>query len=462
MVSAAEAGVRPTFSLGYRRWMLGLLVAIYACSFIDRIIINTVGPQIIKELRLSDLQFGLLGGLSFAVFYAALGIPIARVAERRSRVNIISACIALWSVATALCGISTNYWQLLLFRMGVGVGEGGCGPAAQSLISDHYPPRQRASALAIYTAGVPLGSMLGAVAGGWIAQTFSWRTAFIVVGLPGLLLALLARFTLREPVRGHSEAAEVAAQAPPFSAVLKRLFASPTFRHVCAGFVLTNFAANGVNVFMPSYLVRSFHLGLAEVGLLYGLVVGSSGMVGALAGGFGADFAARRDVRWYAWTPALAAAFAFPVYLIAFTRGSAVETAAFFGLAYVVLSLYFAPTFAVVQNLVEPRMRASAAALLLLLINVFGQGLGPTLMGFASDTMARRSFTLGDYASLCPAAKGAAPALAKACVQASASGLQVSMLAVSGFFVWGAVHYLLAARTIRRELDQRAGAPAPV
>ena len=462
MVSAAEAGVRPTFTLGYRRWMLGLLVAIYACSFIDRIIINTVGPQIIKELRLSDLQFGLLGGLSFALFYAALGIPIARVAERRSRVNIISACIALWSVATVLCGVTTTYWQLLLFRMGVGVGEGGCGPAAQSLISDHYPPKQRASALAIYSIGVPLGSMLGAVAGGWIAQTFSWRMAFLVVGLPGLVLAALARLTLHEPARGYSESGSVEAKAPPLGTVLKRLFASTTFRHVCAGFVLTNLAANGVSVFTPTYLVRSFHLGLAQVGLLYGLVVGISGMIGILAGGFGADVAARRDVRWYAWAPALAAGLAFPIYLIAFTRGSAVLTAGFIGAGYLVLSLYFAPTFAVVQNLVEPRMRASAAALVLLLINIFGQGLGPTLMGLASDIFARRAFTGGDYASLCPAAKGASPALASACVHASASGLQLSILAMCFFFVWGAVHYLLAARTIRRDLGQRAEAPAPV
>ena len=458
-VADAEAAVAPrtAFSLGYRRWMLVLLVAIYACSFLDRVIVSTIGPAIIHDLKLTDLQFGLLGGAAFALFYALFGLPIAWLAERTSRVNIIAVCIALWSAMTALSGLTTSYLQLLAFRMGVGVGEGGCSPAAHSLLSDHYPPRQRASALAIYSIGIPIGSLIGAVAGGWIAQTFSWRMAFIVVGLPGLLLALLARLTLREPARGHSEASLAPAKAPPLGAVLSRLFKTPTFINIAAGFVLTNLSANGVNTFTATYLVRSFHLGLARVGLLYGLVVGVSGVVGILVGGYSADAAGKRDARWYAWGPAIGSAMACPIYLCAFTRQDAVSTVAVFFAGALLMSLYFAPTLAIVQNLVEPRMRATAAALMFLLINIFGQGLGPTAMGAVSDLIARQALTPGGAFSLCPAASGAPDAMVRACATPQASGLQAAILAMTLFFLWGSLHYLAAARTIRKDMAGATG-----
>ncbi len=456
MASVAEAAARPHFSLGYRRWLLTLLVAIYACSFIDRIIVSTVGPAIIKDLNLTDLEFGVLGGAVFALFYALFGMPIAWLAERFRRISIIAVCIALWSVMTLASGVAQNYWQLLFFRMGVGVGEGGCSPAAHSLLSDHYPPKQRASALAIYSAGVPLGAMLGAVGGGWLAQHFDWRMAFFVVGAPGLILALIARLTLREPARGHSEALQVAAKAPPLGAVFARLFRTSTFRHILAGFVLTNLAANGVNTFTPTYLNRSFDIGLAQVGLMYGLVVGVSGVIGMLAGGFGADAAGKKDLRWYAWGPALGALVAFPIYVFAFTRGSALGTVEVFFFGGLVISLYFAPTVAIVQNLVEPRMRASAAALMFLAINIFGQGLGPTAMGEVSDFIRHGVLEPGGALSLCPAGAGAPGFLAKACATPSASGLQAAILVMTVFYLWGGLHYLMAARTIRRDMASAA------
>ena len=457
MASVTDAGgapaVAPSFSLSYRRWMLILLVAIYACSFLDRVIVTTIGPAIIHDLRLTDLQFGLLGGAVFALFYALFGLPIAWLAERTSRVKIIAACIALWSVMTALSGLTTSYLQLLVLRMGVGVGEGGCSPAAHSLLSDHYPPRQRASALAIYSSGISIGTLIGAVGGGWLAQTFSWRMALIVVGLPGLVLALLARLTLREPPRGHSEAVVPAAKAPPLGAVLARLGRNPTFLHMAAGFVLTNLSATGVGAFISIYLVRSFHLGLARVGLLYGLLYGVAGFTGMLVGGFAADAAGKRDLRWYAWGPAIGAALACPIYIFAFTRGDAISTMAVFFFGALLMVAYFAPTMAIVQNLVEPRMRASAAAIMFLLINIFGQGLGPTAMGAVSDVLARRAFALGDYGALCHGAHGPGAAVAAACGQASVGGLQGAILMMTGFFAWGSVHYLLAARTIRRDMS---------
>ena len=458
-MTSAEGAAGPRYSLGYRTWLLALLVAIYACSFIDRVIVSIVGQSIKVDLKLSDFQFGLLGGMAFALFYAAFGIPIAWLAERRSRVAIISVCIGLWSIMTALCGTAHTYWQLLLFRMGVGLGEGGCSPAAHSLLSDHYPPRKRSTAIAIYSVGVPIGSMIGAVAGGWIAQTFSWRIAFFVVGLPGLVLAVLAKLTLKEPTRGAIEGGLVGKDAPPLGAVLRRLLGMSTVVNMAAGCILSNLAGASISVFAAPYLVRSFGLSTAHAGLLYGLVIGGAGTAGYLISGFGSDLGARKDLRWYCWAPAIGSALACPLFLLAFTRTTANATAIGYFFAAIFLAIYFAPTFAVIQNVVAPRMRASASALMFLSINICGQGLGPSIMGLFSDITAKRLFKLGDFAASCPggvAPKGSADVLVAACSHASSTGLQQAILASTVFFAWGSLHYLVASRTIRRDLAPQA------
>ena len=450
-----EAGAAPSFSRGYLGWLLGLLVAIYACSFLDRVIISTVGPAVIKELRLSDTEFGLLSGPTFAIFYVVFGIPIARAAERGNRINIIAICITLWSIMTALCGVAGAFWQLAIFRMGVGVGEGGCSPAAHSLLSDHYRSRSRATALGVYSAGVPFGIMLGAIVGGWIADAFNWRMAFIVLGLPGLLLALLARLTLREPARGHAEGAAPPEQAPSLLAVCRRLSTNRTVVLLVIGLVCANFGGSSMAAFTQTYLVRAFHLSIATVGLLYGLVIGTAGVFGMIMGGVIADQAGKRDARWYAWAPALGCSTAFPLYFLAFSQHSAMGAVGFIFVAYLTMSFYFAPIFAVVQNMVEPRMRASASALLFLAINTMGQGVGPVFMGWVSDQIARKAFTLGDYHHLCPAAPHATAQIVSACAQASTQGLQHSSIIVSSFYVLAAVVYLLASLTLKRDVEAR-------
>ena len=450
---APVAGAKPEYSRGYLGWLLGLLVAIYASSFLDRVIISTVGPAIISDLRISDTLFGLLTGPAFAVFYVVLGIPIARLAERRSRINIISICIALWSLMTVLCGMASSFVPLLLFRMGVGVGEGGCSPAAHSLLSDHFPPRRRATALAVYFAGVPFGIMLGAVLGGWLATAFNWRMAFMVLGVPGVVLAVLAKLTLREPPRGHSDGTAPPAEAPSLGAVLKRLITNPTVVLLVCGLVAANFGGSAMAAFTQIYLVRAFHLSLAAVGLLYGLVIGTAGVFGMTMGGVIADIAGKKDIRWYAWAPALGCAAGFPVYLAAFSQHTALASVGFIFLGYLVVTFYFAPTFAVVQNLVEPRMRASASALLFLAINIMGQSLGPVAIGLISDTIARRTFTLGNYRALCPPHPHAPADVVAACAQASSYGLQHSILIMCGCYLLGAIFYLLASRTLKRDLQ---------
>ena len=464
MASITEAGARPVpaadatpaFSRAYLGWLLGLLVAIYASSFLDRVIISTVGPAVISELRLSDTQFGLLSGPAFAIFYVAFGIPIARAAERSSRINIISICIALWSIMTALCGVTTAFWQLAIFRMGVGVGEGGCSPAAHSLLSDHYRSSKRATALGVYSAGVPFGIMLGAIVGGWIADAFNWRMAFIVLGLPGLVLALLAKLTLREPGRGHAEGLTPPADAPSLGAVFKRLATNRTVVLLVLGMVCANFAGSSMASFTQTYLVRAFHLTMATVGLLYGVVVGTVGVFGMIMGGLIADNAGKKDIRWYAWAPALGCSVAFPIYLLAFSQHTAIASVSFIFIGYLMMSFYFAPTFAVVQNLVEPRMRASASALLFLAINTMGQGVGPVFMGFISDLNARRAFGIGDYHHLCPPAPHASAQIVAACARASTQGLQHSSMIVSAFYLVAAVIYVVASRSLKRDVQANA------
>jgi predicted MFS family arabinose efflux permease len=448
-----EAGATPAFSRAYLGWLLGLLVAIYACSFLDRVIISTVGPAVIKELRLSDTLFGWLSGPAFAIFYVLFGLPIARFAERRSRINIISICIALWSIMTVLCGAATAFWQLAIFRMGVGVGEGGCSPAAHSLLSDHYQSRRRATALGIYSAGVPFGIMLGAIGGGWIADHFSWRMAFVVLGLPGLLLALLARLTLKEPSRGHSDAQLASEHAPPFWAVCRKLASNPAVVLLILGMVCANFGGASMASFTQTYLVRAFHLTMTTVGLLYGVVVGTAGVFGMIMGGVIADHAGKKDIRWYAWAPALGCIVAFPTYVLAFNQHTAIAAVGCIFVGYLMMSFYFAPTFAVVQNLAEPRMRASASALLFLAINTMGQGVGPVFMGWVSDLNASRVFGLGDYHRLCPPAPHAPAEVVAACAHASTVGLRHSSIIVSGFYLIAAVIYLLASRTLKRDVE---------
>jgi len=276
-----------------------------------------------------------------------------------------------------------------------------------------------------------------------------------VLGLPGLLLALLAKLTLREPARGHVDGLTPAAAAPSLGAVFKRLSTNRTVVLLVIGMVCANFGGSSMASFTQTYLVRAFHLSMATVGLLYGVVVGIAGVFGMIMGGVIADNAGKKDIRWYAWAPALGCSVAFPIYLLAFSQHTAIASVGFIFIGYLMMSFYFAPTFAVVQNLVEPRMRASASALLFLAINTMGQGVGPVFMGFISDLNARRAFALGDYHHLCPPAPHAATEIVTACARASTEGLQHSSMIVSAFYLLAAVIYVLASRTLKRDIEAR-------
>ena len=452
--------VRPAFSEGYTRGALIILMLIYASNFIDRTIINTLGQPIKVDLKISDGQLGLLQGFAFAIFYTVLGLPIGRLAEHRSRVTILSICLVLWSGMTALCGVATNFLQLMLFRFGVGVGEAGCSPASHSLIADYFPAQRRASALAVYAFGIPLGSSLGAMSGGWIAENLSWRIAFFIVGAPGLILAIVARLFLREPPRGHSEVAIQDASVPPPSmwAVAKRMWSAPSFRHMTAGGALISFAGYGVGGFAQPYFIRNFHLGLAEVGLIFGLVAGISTGIGTLVGGFLTDWVGRHDRRWYALVPGIGYLLAVPFYLATYLVGSWHLALLLIVLPGISSYCFLGPTFGVMHNLVEPRMRATATALLFFVLNMIALGGGPFFTGVMSDVFAQHAFTqahLGQFLSVCPGGvgpKAGSAALKALCLATSANATRWAILVTFGFGAWGSIHYFLAAFRIREDM----------
>lgn len=484
----AASAATPQYTPAYRSAVLWLLVIAYTFNFIDRTIINTIGQAIKEDLQLTDTQLGWLTGLAFALLYTTLGIPIARLAERYNRVNIISIAIVIWCGFTALCGTATTYLQLLLYRVGVGVGEAGLTPAAHSLISDYYEPKKRASALSIYSFGIPLGAGFGAIAGGWIAQNISWQAAFMLVGLPGILIAVAIKLFIKEPPRGWADRQlAIAAETPaalgreaseagaptdadrpaPMLAVAKRLFGSWGMFHLAAGITIASFAGYGTGAYVAPYFIREFGLGLALVGLATGVIAMVSNGAGTLLGGFLTDWASKRSVRWYALVPAIGLILATPLYILAFTRDD-------YQLAWLILLVpgvlhytYLGPTLGVVQNVMDVRMRATAVALLFFVLNLIALGFGPPFCGWCIDQFARAAFAAkgvaGDFLSACPgglAPKGSDAVLVEACKSAMAEGTRAGLVSNLLIYAWAGVHYLLAAITLPRDMARARGEAA--
>lgn len=449
------AGTRSSKRGLYSTWFLLLLTLIYASSFVDRIFLSVVGQAVKLEMNLSDAELGVLGGLAFSVFYSALGIPMARLAERYSRVMLISLSIAAWSAMTALCGTAGGFWHLLVYRLGVGIGEAGSTPTAHSLIADQFPEGRRATALALYALGPPIGVLAGAIGGGWAAQHFGWRHAFFAVGLPGIALAVLAWLTLREPRHAQVDAAPPTA-VPPLRSVVHLLMSSRTFVQMLLGTVIGAFAQYGINLFLPVYLARVYGMGLAQAGMVFGLIVGVGGIAGNALGGYLSDALGARDKRWYAWVPAIGTLLGFPLAAMAFTLSDWRLAVPLLLGCTIMLNVWNGPTFSIVQGLVTPRMRATASAFVFLLMNLVGQGLGPTTVGLLSDRFAASLVKGGGYQATCHAsaagAQGhaAAGAVSQACTQAAASGLRYALLLMSVVLVWSAWHYFSAARHIDR------------
>ncbi len=409
----------------YRRYVLGLLLVVYVFNFLDRQILTILLEPIKREFVLSDAQLGLLGGLAFAFFYTLLGIPIAMWADRGVRKNIIALALFVWSVMTAVTGLATSFGALLLARIGVGVGEAGGSPPSHSLLSDYFPPERRGFALGVYAAGIPIGASIGALAGGWIGAFFGWRAAFMVVGLPGILLALVVLLSLREPRRGLSEGALVVGEAETLGSVLRFLLRLRSFRHLTLAAALHAFYGYGAATFLPSFLARVHDVPLGLRGTLFAILL-ISGAVGNVAGGQLADRFGARDARWYFWVPGIATLLGVPA-AVAFYLWPTPYVAVAIGCLPVILgAMYLGPTFALTQTLVRPRMRALASAILLFVVNMIGLGGGPTFVGWLSDRLTP------DYG-----------------VEAIRYAL---LFTVAGGALWATYHYAMGARTVREDL----------
>ncbi|MEQ8206497.1 MAG: MFS transporter [Woeseia sp.] len=375
-------------SSGARRYALGILVAVYTFNFIDRQILAILLPAIKAEFLVDDWVLGFLAGSAFALFYATLGVPIALLADRYNRRNLIALSLAIWSGMTALSAAAGSVLQLALARIGVGIGEAGCSPPAHSMISDYYPPEQRSTALGIFTLGISIGIMIAYLAGGWVVEHIGWREAFLIVGLPGLALAVLVRFTVTEPARGNADARIDNAPPPGITYVARFLLLRRSFAHMAVGSGLAAFGGYAIASFFPSFLVRSHGMSPSLIGIYLGLILGIAGGAGFAGGGWMADRLGRYGRRWSMWGVAIALIAAwlclFPVYL----SDSASAALWWFLLPAALSNFYLATTLAQAQNLVGLRMRGVAAGLMLFILNIIGLGMGPQVTGILSDLYA--------------------------------------------------------------------------
>ena len=385
---AAQAPLAPAATGGWYRWyVVFALAVVYAFNVIDRNFLSLLQEPIKKELHLSDAQLGSLTGLAFAVFYATLAIPIARIADRSSRKVVVSVAIGLWSLMTAVSGMATSYIMLLLARMGVGVGEAGGYPPSASILADYFGRDRRATALAIFGIGAPIGGMLGLFLGGWLNGLFGWRLAFIIIGAAGMLIAPIILLTVREPRRGSADIGNDALDDASRAGILdvaKVLWRLKAYRFLLAANMMHGFALYAYSAWTPPFYSRVFHLPTDKIGLYLGILAGVGGL-GTYMGGVLSDRLGRKDPRWYVWVPGVAAALALPTAIIQFMAGNLQLSLAMAIFPSFFLYVFVGPTIAIGQSMVLPHMRATTSAITLMTYNIFGLGLGPFMVGLLSD-----------------------------------------------------------------------------
>jgi predicted MFS family arabinose efflux permease len=369
----------------YKWVVLATLTMVYVFNFIDRQVLVILQEPIKAELGLSDTQLGLLTGLTFAALYVILGIPIARLADKGNRRNIIVVSLAFWSLMTAVSGASKNFLQLFLSRVGIGIGEAGGSPPAHSIISDYFPPKQRATALVIYSSGVYIGILLGFVIGGLIAQSYGWRIAFYSLGIPGIAFAIVLYFVVKEPIKGRLDAVALTGANLSLKEVIKTLAGKKTFIYLALATGFLAFGSYGFGNFSASFLARTHQVDVGTAGIMLGLVLGIGGMIGTFFGGFLADNLSQKDIRWHIWLPMIVAVPGFFFfYLILFSESL---SWVYFGMLMSTIStaVFFGPTIAVIHSLVNAKMRAFSSAVWFFIMNLIGLGLGPLTIGVLSD-----------------------------------------------------------------------------
>ncbi len=410
---------------GYANYVLVLLFVVYIFNFIDRQILAILLDPIKEELGASDTQMGFLTGFAFALFYTFAGIPIARAADSGVRRTIISIGIAVWSLMTAASGLIRTFPQLALARIGVGIGEAAFVPPAHSLISDYFPPKRRATAFAVFSMGIYVGVAMGFLIGGWISELSSWRMAFVVVGLPGLVMAVIVRLSVREPPRGHSEVVAMDADTVSTGEVFRFMWGLRSFRHLCLAAALHSFGGYAFANWGPAFFHRVHHMSPGEIGTWLSITLGLGGAAGSMLGGIMADRLAQRDQRWQMYLPAIATIASIPAVFVILLAPTKLPSLLFLVPNAILGAMWFGPIFATTQGLAKLRMRAIASAILVFVINLIGLGLGPQAVGIMNDLVFAR---FGDEA------------------------VRYSLLVIVVANLWSATHFYLASRTIRADL----------
>ena len=427
--STPQMDAPAAISKATRNYTLFVLVLIYASSHVDRQIVSILAESIKRDLLLSDSQLGVLIGLSFALFYATLGIPIAILADRYSRRNIIAAAVIIWSAMTALCGLAANYTQLVLARIGVGIGEAGSSPPSHSMIADLFPLESRGVAMGIYSAGINIGVFIGFLVGGWISEWYGWRMAFFIVGIPGVFLGLLLLFTVKEPPRTQPPRRLTGNFLGEVRDTFMIMMRIPSLRHIVIGCTLVVFVGYGSIAWNAPYFIRIHGLSDGEAGTLLALIGGIIGGIGTFTGGWLADLLARRDKRFYVWLTAGVKIMLAPFVVLFYLSTDTVLASyllvilSFFG------GFYLSVSFAMTQSLLPTTRRALGAAILLFCINILGLGAGPFLVGVLSDMLS---------------------------TEYGIDSLRYALIFVSLLNIWGSVHYYLAGRTLREDLEKQA------
>lgn len=456
MANHYTAEERRLLDTSYRSLFVASMFAICCCNFADRAVFAVLAQAIKVDLKLTDFQLGLAQGLAFAGLYSLLGIPFGWLCERFNRVRIVAIATTIWSISTVCCGFVQGFWQLMFARSGVGLGEAGFVPGTSSLVADHFPATRRTSVMSIVMLGTPVGTFLGSVIAGWAADAWTWRTGFYVLGVPGMVAATFIWLMLREPPRGLVDNLPKSPAPPPnLIAFFWQLVRRPAFRYVIIGGALAGFGMTSISAFLAVFLSRVHHLPMREAGALYGTISGASIAIGLVIGGFSSDWLAGRDRRWSAWIATIGLTLAPLIYFVGFRIESRASATIVLTAAAAVLLLFYSPTLGMIQNLLEPKMRATGVALFTTLYTAIGAGLGPPFVGWMSDWFTQSQFGAGNFKSKCPggvALPGSPDALMEACRTASAVGVQDALTAAVCVFWLAAISYYMASRTLRRDL----------
>lgn len=471
-------------SRSYRNYILGILLTVYIFNFIDRTIINILTEPIKESFGVEDWQMGLLGGPAFAILYTFVGIPIARFSEKHHRVWIIAGSVFLWSLMTVLCGFATSFIALFIFRIGVSIGEAGCSPPANSLIADYFVPAERSTAVSVYALGIPLGGMVAYVFGGYIVGSLDgpiigallaswnwtwavnaldwqniegWRVAFAVVGVPGLIVAAIVKLTIAEPPRGYTDPAEMQnREQVGFRDVLRILSQKPAYWHVTMGVTIASFVNYGVGQFFVSFLIRTHELSIFDASVKIAMALAVMAAIGTYMSGYLADRYAQRFPKALALIPMFALIGVIPMHVTGYLAESLWLAVPLMMVGQMLLYTYLCPLYAVPSGVVDSRMRATAVAVTLFIVNLLGYGLGPPLIGGLS-TILNATFLSGLDPALtleaCKASNLTAAAQA-ACDTANADGLRWSMVLFKCLYLWAIFHFYMASRTIQRDMGR--------